>query len=524
MQIINFEISKYGLIENFNIRMEQSNLVGIIGHSGSGKTLLLEVFSFLFFGNKTNLRKFEGDIRVKAVVDLPGEEEYTVIERTKINNKTAVYINDQFSSQAKVDELIKDQVSVTHQNSSFTIIDDLNRLINQKFALINDQYAQICMQYKINYQKLNELQKDLKEKENFTPLTNYEITEYEQTIKNIDQFLISDQKLEELVEIQKNDMKLVKSLELIQNNYKLLTNSTIIEQIQYLVANYKPFNDEDQDFITNLQNFKQTLELKVDELTDLTNSSVDLNQFDENEQIIFINQQLRQKYQTYAEIINEKAKIEETLEIHQNYHQIISKLSQKIEKQTSLLSKIAKQKAKMELTFMNQKLSQINEDLKEIKFSYDLEFSLQESEFSKYGGFKIMINSPQNTNLINSLSGGEKARLSLVLNYYLNNKNTIFLWDEVDTGLSGEIGFKVGKLIKKLSLENQIIMISHLPQVAVFASQIINPEKIDQKITYNILNNEKIIEIITSLLAGEKSSVNTINNAKDLYNQAHGKK
>ncbi len=105
----------------------------------------------------------------------------------------------------------------------------------------------------------------------------------------------------------------------------------------------------------------------------------------------------------------------------------------------------------------------------------NLEIKLEKTGFSDYGIDKISIlfsaNEGHDLRELNKCaSGGEMSRLMLCFRYLINNSkivaNTTMIFDEIDSGISGEIAIKVADMIKKMGSSSQIIIITHLPQVA----------------------------------------------------------
>lgn len=124
--------------------------------------------------------------------------------------------------------------------------------------------------------------------------------------------------------------------------------------------------------------------------------------------------------------------------------------------------------------------------------------------------------------LSKTASGGEISRVLLALKSILakNDRLPMLVFDEIDTGISGRIAQKVGKVIKELAEYHQVIAITHLPQVAAFAETHIVVEKNTTKsrttISAHILDEEEHIKEVAKLLSGENISDATIESARQL--------
>jgi DNA repair protein RecN (Recombination protein N) len=94
------------------------------------------------------------------------------------------------------------------------------------------------------------------------------------------------------------------------------------------------------------------------------------------------------------------------------------------------------------------------------------------------------------------------------------------IFDEIDTGVSGEIASKMGKIMNTLSTDFQVLSITHLPQVAAMGTTHYKVYKhSDDKRSYTnikVLNDEERLNEIASMISGEKLSVQAIENAKIL--------
>ncbi|MFL2577026.1 MAG: hypothetical protein ACJ0PT_02685 [Flavobacteriales bacterium] len=122
-------------------------------------------------------------------------------------------------------------------------------------------------------------------------------------------------------------------------------------------------------------------------------------------------------------------------------------------------------------------------------------------------------------------SGGEISRLVLALKYITSAKSEIktIIFDEIDTGVSGKIASYMGDLMRTISSKNQLISVTHLPQIASKSNDHIKVFKtVNNNITrtdIKVLENEERVLEIARLLSGKQISDAAITNAKELLNQ-----
>jgi len=130
--------------------------------------------------------------------------------------------------------------------------------------------------------------------------------------------------------------------------------------------------------------------------------------------------------------------------------------------------------------------------------------------------------------LIKIASGGEISRIMLAIKSVLKKSDPVdtLIFDEIDTGISGQAAEKVGEALKKLSHDKQVICITHLPQIAskadhhVFIHKKIKNEQTEVVARY--LNNTEKIQAIAELFSGENMPKERIKSSQQFIDQARG--
>jgi DNA repair protein RecN (Recombination protein N) len=128
----------------------------------------------------------------------------------------------------------------------------------------------------------------------------------------------------------------------------------------------------------------------------------------------------------------------------------------------------------------------------------------------------------QPQSLVKSASGGEFSRLMLSVKYMLADKTALptIVFDEIDTGISGEVAVKVGKMMQQMAQKHQIIAISHLPQIAAQGNAhyfVYKHDTEDRTISrVKKLNDEERVNEIAHMIAGANPSANAYQSAKEL--------
>ena len=128
-------------------------------------------------------------------------------------------------------------------------------------------------------------------------------------------------------------------------------------------------------------------------------------------------------------------------------------------------------------------------------------------------------------NIESVASGGEISRIMLCLRYMSSKKSklSILVFDEIDTGVSGEIAHKLAQFLRKITSSIQVFSITHLPQIASKGDRhyVVTKKIVDNKtlIDVNELDTEQRINEIAKLLSGSKVTDVSISNAIELLNQ-----
>lgn len=265
---------------------------------------------------------------------------------------------------------------------------------------------------------------------------------------------------------------------------------------------------------------------------------------------LFKLQFLKKKYGgTVEEVLRLKASLEKDLSLLDSFEdetskleQVINELKEKLHKSAQAISKTRKTIAKKLESEVEKVFSEVGLENAEFKVNFDHKtdtgpnnFTVKsKNEYIKLTGsgiddveFMVRINKGDEfTSLRKTASGGEVSRIMLALKTVLAGADRInvLVFDEIDTGISGRIAQKVGRVLKKLSSYHQVISVTHLAQIAALADEHFLVEKEEEKSAAGgktvtkirkLDNKERVIEI-AKLLSGEKVTDSSIRSAKEL--------
>jgi DNA repair protein RecN (Recombination protein N) len=541
-------IKNYALIKELEIN-PSAKLNIITGETGAGKSIMLGAIGLLL-GRRADVRVLfdeeekcviEGDFQIGAYklqsvfkeVDLDFSEECSIRREISPNGKSRAFINDT-PVNLEVLELVSSRLMDIHSQHDtlqlgsnefqLAIID--NYAQNQNYRETYYQAYQAYTKAESAYKKLlSEAEQARKEQDynvflleelNKIKLDEISQVELEQELEVLENAEAIKTKLNVVLALLTNDEQGVEStlrsalfelrqLENYAPRFQQLSeraNSLFIE-IKDIIGEIE--REEEKTFLDEerIVQIKETLNLvyslqkkhyknSIDELIALRNELTEkVNRvLNLDEDIEKLRQQKDQAYQTLLEI----AEI-----LSSSRKEVIEKIEQEVD---SLLKELGMPNAHLSI--------QITDTAPQALGANQVNFL-----FSANKGVKP-------DTLKNVASGGEFSRLMLCIKYILAGKTALptIIFDEIDTGISGEIAIKVSKMMKEMAKRHQLIVISHLPQTAAngdchyFVYKDDSSERAVSKIK-KLNEQERLVEI-AQMIGGANPSPTALQSAKEL--------
>lgn len=542
-------IQNYTIIEE--IQIDFSNQLNIItGETGAGKSILMGALR-LILGERADTSTLldkskkcfvEGIFIVNNKKDIKEflvrediEYENELVLRREINatGKSRAFINDTPASLQQLKNLASllvdlhqqfDTLELGEANFQRKIIDALAE--NDKLL---QQYQAIYHQWQATQRALTELQNqriDFKKE-----------ADYHQFLFNeLHELALKENELEQL----EQELKLLSHSEDIKN---VLTNvcfqlkegdQPVVQHIKQLINQlilFKEFHADLASLIARLQTAQIELQDIADEV-ELINGTINFDQ----QRIEQINERLDNGYtllkkhgvQSTKDLLNIQSELEEKL---QHALHVDDAIDTK-EKETQQLLLQAEAVA---LSIRKNRLAQapdfeknINQLLAQVGMpNARCKIALRETELHTYGNDSIEFLFDANKNnrfepLSKVASGGELSRLMLCIKSLVAEKVDLptMIFDEIDTGISGEAAKQVGIIMKNMAAQRQIVCITHQPQIAgkanthLFVYKEIKGDTIQTNI--RLLNQDERITVIAKMLSGEKPTTAAIENAREM--------
>jgi DNA repair protein RecN (Recombination protein N) len=547
--LLNLSINNYAIIEQINLDFKEGFTV-ITGETGAGKSILLGAISLLLgkradtsvLNNKDKKCIVEGTFIFNQEIfksyftsnDLDFEKETIVRREITTSGKSRAFVNDTPVTLSVLKELTSQLVDIHSQHQTL-------KLQNNQFQLnVVDYYAQITNQitdYKKQYQSYTEKKKRLDTLINKDANAKSDIDYLEFQINEIEELVLQPNEQKEIQEqlaiinnaetikqtLEKAVLHLNNSDQNILSVLREIVNSFahISEFGEVYKENYERLNSlliELEDTTNEIESLDSSLDFDSGNAQYLTNrlstiySLEQKHHLSDSDELIELLKTFKAKLATISITENELDKLKESVE--KDKAKII-KLAKKIsEKRIAILPKLSKTiinnlaelgMPDSSFTIKHSLLDSVNENgIDSLKFLFSANKGVAEKELEK------------------TASGGELSRLMLTIKSILASNSNVssIIFDEIDTGVSGDIAHKMATIMSSMSKHIQIIAITHLPQVAAKGEshyKIYKETTSGKTSTFlNKLSPEDRVEEIAKMLSGKKLSSVAKENAKIL--------
>ena len=549
--ITSLSIKNYALIEKLTIDFSRGFSI-ITGETGAGKSIILGAIG-LVLGKRadlTSLKNKEEKCIIEAhfeiskynlkeffeVNDLDYEDE-TIIRREILpSGKSRAFINDSPVNLQELQDLSLFLIDIHSQQQTQELSDEgvqfkIIDAIANNFDTIQS-YQKALKSYKADKSKLNALLKKQsdsgKEQEYNTFLLN-ELVSAKLKSGEQEELETDFEKLNN-VEIIKEaiDKSLVIANE---EQFGVFHNLNEIKTSLQKIALFSPEYQSIFERITSLAIEFDDVSKELQNASEkLLNDPVQLEFVSQKLQLIY-NLQKKHQVSSVDELIGIQANLGNTLLELDNIEEEIASLSKAIEQKAEELdafSATIHENRTKAIPVLSQKLISILETLGMPNVRFNMELLPSETYFQNGKDelqFLFSANKGTDFGLLKKVaSGGEMSRIMLAVKAILAqySKLPTLIFDEIDTGVSGEIAIRMGEIMKEMSATMQIFAITHLPQIAakgdshfkVFKSTVDDDTQSELKL---LSQDERVIEI-AQMLSGAVVSDSALNHAKALLN------
>lgn len=518
----------------------------ITGETGAGKSLLIDAIGYLS-GNriKSNVIRngkdkavlsmvLTANDRVNAILEENGFEvdDQVIISRTILNNnKSTVRINQQITTLSFVRKIVNLLVDIHSQMDTYRLMDTSVQMeLLDSYAKTMDLKASVKEAYVKYSNVLHELE-TLKNEEFSDAELEFLTTQLDEienaNIQEDELDALNDQ-IHEATSWYKNSEDLSSCLyEIDKENGALDSLYTLYKQ-----ASKSPILMDYEESFKNLYYSLQSVDEELKHMRDThSNDSLDLDSLQSRQYLI---KKLYRKYGgSYTSLMESKKSITDKIDRIIHRQDVFDKLEKEKEESFTTYMKLAKALSLKRKEVFSQLESKVMEHCKDLMLeNARFMISCMEKKPSSNGiddiEFLVSMNPGQDfSSLSASASGGELSRLMLALKVVFQASNGIetIIFDEIDTGVSGKVALAMGAKMKALSKNYQVLCITHLASVAVYANThyLVNKKVSASETITNVqeLDQDKTIQELAVMTSGEASQ-KAKESMQDLWVKIHG--
>lgn len=549
--LTNLSIKNFALIDQLEVSFTDE-LTIITGETGAGKSIILGGLG-LILGKRADLSVIN-DTSVKCIVEAEfaiqnyklnelfklHEIEYddsTIIRREILpSGKSRAFINDSPVSLQVLKSISEQLIDIHSQHQTLQLTDDSFQFeiidaLADNYKILN-KYTEALTEYK-NYKKsLEEAianQKAAADSHEYNVHVLNELLEAKLDSVNQDEL---EQELEQLNNVESIQEQLMQANQLCADEQ--LGALSILSNLKNSLRNIEGFSEAYESLFKRIESVQIELE---DVFVEIENEQQVIEANPERLEIVtsILNrlQALLQKHNvtTVEDLLLLQNELESKVAAVENSDELIREKQQLVDKQYLAVKKIAtdiSENRKKALPKLTQQLEKIlvNLGMENAKFN----IAVSSTDDFLYNGtdhlsFLFSANKGGSFNeLKKAASGGELSRIMLAIKAILSKYKQLptIMFDEIDTGVSGDVANKMGMLMQYMSENMQVFSITHLPQIASKGNAHFKVYKEDvngvTKSNLKPLTKEERIQEIAEMIGGKQLTDTALNHAKELLN------
>jgi len=557
--LVELKVSNFATIDNLQIEFQQGFNI-LSGETGAGKSILMKSLSLLMGAKSSaDLVRYEGDVAtVEGSFDIekrtdiqeklkelgiPNEDGLLIVRRlVSSQGKNRVYVNSSLCTLQNLQDLVAPLIEVAGTQTPLIELtgqhENKNLLSRQYHLNILDRYCgtyKSRLEYTEKYEELLKLQKQIeetKESERFRAQKLDFLLFQRDEIKAFQLQESEEEELEKVFLKLKNSKALIEWTQQAEQVLYSDEESALV-RIHRVLQKGQELASIDAQLTEKVETLKQAKTLIEEVIYDLRSYVSDVDEPERLEMIEKRRSDLRLLLKKYGPTIEDVHRHLEEMEqdIHklENSAEELAKLEKEVLSITSWLKVKAKELHKKRTQGIQLLAKEVNVELVSLNMKGVI-FEIQITELSEFNSngiseveFLIKNSAKDKARPINkSASGGELSRILLSLKVVVGQSDLprTCLFDEVDTGVSGPTAEMVGRKLKSLAKGQQVICVTHLPQVAAHGDHhfLIQKDTQGQKAETDVikLKKDQRVKEIARLISGEKITSTSIAHAKEL--------
>jgi DNA repair protein RecN (Recombination protein N) len=542
-------IRNYALIDTLEIDFNKGLNI-ITGETGAGKSIILGALSLIlgqraeskYFFNQDKKCVIEGsfilaDEQLRPLFesnDLDFQTETLLRREISIEGKSRAFINDTPVNLGTL-KMVGEQLIAIHSqhatqeisNADFQLL-ILDALANHQPLLKN--YKQSYKQLKLSEQQLKDLKHKTDEAKNKQDYEQFLFNELEQAALKEGEQEALEQELERLTHAESIKRSLLASTNLISESETAAIN--LVKEASSQLNGVEKFDTAIAELNERLKSVLIELKDVASEISSIEeNTEHNASRLETIQERLDLFYSLQQKHRVgnNTELLVIQNQLSENLSAILNSDEQLEKLQKEIDKLTENLFKQAKELDSNRRKAMTIAEKEVGKALQQMNMpNASLSFNLvTQPQLNSNGLNEVQLlftaNAGQQAAPVGKVaSGGELSRLMLAVKALLAKHTALptLIFDEIDTGISGETALRVGEVIDDLAANMQIMAITHLPQIAAKGNAhyfVYKDEKADKTTTgIKKLSKEDRISAIAEMLSGKNPGASALQNAKEL--------
>lgn len=547
-------IKNFAIIENTEIEFK-SGLTVLTGETGAGKTIIIDAIGLLL-GDRAStdmIRHGESKAIIEGVFSITNQkvkdalknlfiecdDKLIIVRQILSSGKSTLRVNDETITLNSLKQISRYLIDIHLQHDAYRLIDPTNYI-----ELLDDFTNADLTEYKDHLKAYSEAIKEYNSILNYSSNINQEIDFLKFQKEELEAANLNVEEEIELMEMQQKLENFDKIHQNLQDTYQYLNGTTAnnlysakgeLDKLSKYGENYEnlakviesAFYDID-DVINELKSELNGLDFNPNELERIQSRLQELNR-------------LKRKYNLSIEgLIDKLDDINRKIMSHEDKDFMVAEALKKVKTTFELLKEAAKALTTLRQQSAKELESGLMRQLEELHLSnaqFTIIFNevsyddpLKSSMFYTNGvdeiDFLISTNKGEPVKpLSKTASGGEISRVMLALKTILLKSQNLssVIFDEIDSGVSGKVAHGIAKKVKLISNDTQVLLITHLPQVAAIADNhlFVSKRVIDGRTVSNsdYLDIEGRIEEVAKMLSNEAVTESALINAKEIINE-----
>lgn len=550
-------IKQFAIIDELDINFSDG-LTVMSGETGSGKSIIIDAIGQLIGMRASSdyVRHGEKKAIIEGIFDIDEskdainileslaidvDEDFLLVKREIFSSgKSICRINNQIVTLQDLRKVMQELLDIHGQHET-------QSLLKQKYHLqllddyADNQYSDLLNQYQLSYNQYKNKRKELEELESADQALLQRLDLMKFQLEELTEASLKEGEVDQL----ESDIKRIQNSEklnlALNNAHQILTDESAIPDRLYELSNYlQTINDiVPEKFVRlkeDINQFYYLLEDAKHEIYDeMANTEFDEQVLNEYESRMNLLNNLKRKYgKDITELIAYQSKLANEIDKIENYEQSTSQLREEIKTLYNEVIDIGKKLSQERRRVARELRDHIVSEIQNLQMKdANLEISFKPLDEPTIEGIEFVefLISPNRGEPLKSLnkiaSGGELSRIMLALKsiFVKSRGQTAILFDEVDSGVSGQAAQKMAEKMRDIAQYIQVICISHLPQVASMSDHhlLISKASNADRTTTQVkeLKDENKIDEIARMISGASVTELTRENAKEMIKQNH---